>query len=59
VDRRVSFTCPYLPPFLEDVRIAGLRVGQGTVDLLLARHEQDVGINVLRRKGSVEVVVVK
>jgi glycogen debranching enzyme len=58
-DRRVSFTCPYLPPFLPEVRIAGLKVGEASLDLLFTRHAGDVGINVLRREGPVEVVVVK
>jgi hypothetical protein len=30
-----------------------------TVDLLLVRHEQDVGVNVLRRDGDVHILVVK
>jgi hypothetical protein len=30
-----------------------------TVDLLLVRHEQDVGVNVLRRDGDVQILVVK
>jgi hypothetical protein len=29
------------------------------VDLLLVRHEHDVGVNVLRRDGDLEIVVVK
>ena len=36
-----------------------LRVGDATVDLSLARHESDVGINVIRRRGRVGVIVVK
>jgi len=58
-ERRVAFTCPYLPPFLSELRIAGLRVGDATVDLLLTRQAMDVGVHVLRREGSVDVVVQK
>ena len=29
------------------------------MDLLLVRHEQDVGVNVLRRDGDVQILVVK
>jgi hypothetical protein len=36
-----------------------LRVGDATVDLLLERHPKDVGINILRRKGKVGIVVTK
>jgi glycogen debranching enzyme len=48
-----------LPPFLDIVRIQGLRAGAATVDLQLHRHTDDVGIEVERREGDVDVVVVK
>jgi len=57
--RQVYFDYPLLPPFLREVRIRGLRVGTGSVDLLLTRHGDDVGVNVLGRTGQVEVVLVK
>jgi glycogen debranching enzyme len=56
---KVVFTDPYLPQFLPGVQIKGLRVNSATVDLSLTRHESDVGVNVLRREGPVNVVVVK
>ena len=35
-----------------------LRVGEARVDLLLTRHERgDIAVTVVRREGSVEVVV--
>ena len=34
-------------------------VNLASLDLNLERHGQDVGINVLKREGDVEVVVVK
>jgi glycogen debranching enzyme len=58
-DQRVSFAYPRLPRSLHEVRISNLRVGDASVDLLLRRHGDDVGINVLHRTGSVEVVMVK
>jgi hypothetical protein len=36
-----------------------LRIGDAVVDLSLERHAKDVGINILRREGQVEVVVTK
>jgi glycogen debranching enzyme len=54
---RVSFSHPLLPTFLRELQIHDLRVGDASVDLLLQRHAHDVGINVLGRKGNVEVVV--
>ena len=56
---RVCFRQPALPPFLEVVRLRHLRAGEASVDLVIERHEHDVGINVLRRSGALEVVVVK
>jgi glycogen debranching enzyme len=48
-----------LPPFLDSVRIRGLRAGTATVDLQLEGRGDDVAIQVLRREGEVDVVVVK
>ena len=54
--RRIEFQSPVLPPFLEGLRICDLRVGDASVDLQLRRHPEDVGIQVLRRRGEVEIV---
>ena len=56
---RLSFSQPVLPPFLEHIEIKNLRIGDAAVDLSLERHAKDVGINILRREGRVEVVVTK
>jgi glycogen debranching enzyme len=56
---RASFHHPVLPDFLREVWIDGLRVGDGSVDLVLTRRGDDVGLNVLGRSGRVEVIVVK
>ena len=56
---RLSFSQPVLPPFLEHIEIKNLRIGDAAVDLSLERHEKDVGINILRREGRVEIVVTK
>jgi glycogen debranching enzyme len=59
-ERRVLFSKPFLPEFLPEVSIRDLKVGNATVDLLLTRHDEgDVGVNVLRRNGALEVVVLK
>jgi glycogen debranching enzyme len=55
----IVFTKPYLPKFLSEVRISGLKVADGRIDLSLLRHKSDVGINVHRREGRVSVVTVK
>ena len=53
------FTRPHLPASLGELRIHNLEVAGATVDLLLVRHEHDVGVNVLRRDGDVQIMVVK
>ena len=54
----VTFKNPVLPAFLKEVRIRNLQSGTGSVDLLLQNHDHDVGINVLRKTGSAQVLVV-
>ncbi len=59
-ERKLVFSKPFLPQFLPQVRIRDLKVRGASVDLLLTRHnEGDVGVNVLRRNGALEVVVLK
>jgi glycogen debranching enzyme len=53
----LTFSQPVLPPFLEHIEIKNLRIGDATVDLSLEGHAKDVGINILRREGRVEIVV--
>jgi glycogen debranching enzyme len=57
--RRLIFSYPLLPPALPWVKVTSLAVGDASVDLLLERHELDVGINVLRRDGDVEILITK
>jgi glycogen debranching enzyme len=58
-DREIRFTRPALPPYLSEIWIRDLRVGHDTVDLMLVRHDTDVGVNVLKRTGAVEIVAIK
>ena len=55
----LTFSQPVLPPFLEHIEIKNLRIGDATVDLSLEGRAKDVGINILRREGRVEIVVTK
>jgi glycogen debranching enzyme len=57
--RQLRFTHPALPQSLQQIRIRNLRVGDATVDCLIERYEQDVGLVVTRREGDVEVILVK
>jgi hypothetical protein len=47
-----------LPPFVDEVRIRRLELGESRVDLLLRRHASGVAVNVLARRGDARVVVV-
>jgi hypothetical protein len=55
--QRVEFSKPRLPRFLEAVRIDGLRVGSGKVDLLVTRRTGTVEVHVERAEGDVAVEV--
>ncbi|KAI3597208.1 hypothetical protein D8I24_6874 (plasmid) [Cupriavidus necator H850] len=55
--RRICFDHPLLPPFLDRVEICRLRVAEAVIDLAFERHAHDVGVNVLRKQGDLEVCV--
>ena len=57
---QVRFTYPILPPFLQEVRLYNLKVGAGSVDLLIrSQREQGAGISILRKEGRVEVAILQ
>ncbi len=58
-EEKVTFVYPILPESLHEVQIRNLKVGKASLDIVVKRHELDVGITVTRREGHVEVVVVK
>src|SRR5216117_1537278 len=59
-EQKLVFSKPILPAFLPKVSIRDLKVGDARVDLLLTRHDEgDVGVNVLRRNGALEVLIFK
>ncbi|MBV9570477.1 MAG: amylo-alpha-1,6-glucosidase [Alphaproteobacteria bacterium] len=52
----VRFERPLLPDFIDDVQIQHLRLGAGTIDLLLQRHGRDVVVHILGGTGDIRVV---
>ncbi|UFS72119.1 amylo-alpha-1,6-glucosidase [Geomonas sp. RF6] len=56
---QVRFAHPVLPSFLNEVRIRRLRVGDSTLDAVLKRYNGDIAVNILRKEGPVEVIIVK
>lgn len=59
LERRVVLRHAFLPPFLDEVRIRELQVGDARVDLRLLRSAEDVAVTVTRKMGRVEVVAVQ
>lgn len=55
---QIRFYHPQLPNYLNWLRISNLRFDAGVIDLALTRHAHDVGINVERKEGDIEVAVV-
>jgi glycogen debranching enzyme len=55
-ERQICFAHPLLPENLDEVRIENLRVADASVDLLMRRQEDGVAVEVLRRRGEIEIV---
>jgi glycogen debranching enzyme len=57
--RTLRLSQPRLPPGIDWLELRELSIGDATLDVLFERHEDDVGVNVLRREGSVRTIVEK
>jgi len=49
---------PALPYFLDELRLSGLRLGEGTAELQIGRHGSDVTVKVQRGAGYPRVTVI-
>jgi len=49
---------PRLPAFLNTVILRELQLGSSTIDLRIRRHGDDVSMEVLRRRGEIQVSIV-
>jgi glycogen debranching enzyme len=56
-ERLVRFRHARLPPFLDQVELSRLQVGDAELDLVFTRQPQGVVVQVTRKKGDVEVTV--
>ena len=56
--RQIRFMRPVLPGFLEQVQLEHLVMADASVDLQFRRHARDASLNVLRKEGEVEIVLV-
>src|SRR5204862_3020783 len=57
--RQIRFQRSVMPESLKRISISNLRIADATVDLALERYPVDVGLELLRREGEVEVVMLK
>jgi hypothetical protein len=48
-----------LPETLQSLHVRGLPVGDAYVDLLVHRVGEDVAVNIVRRRGDVELVTLQ
>jgi len=55
---QLRFHHPQLPDYLQRLQITNLRFGNSVIDLSLRRHLNDVGINVIRKEGDIDIVVI-
>jgi glycogen debranching enzyme len=58
VSERLYFDNPHLPESVQQLEIKDLKIASGVVEVQLDRHDQGVAVNVRRRTGKVEVIVV-
>jgi glycogen debranching enzyme len=54
---QVELRRPYLPPWVDRATLRGMRIGSGSVDLLIHRWRGTTTAEVLRRSGPLEVVI--
>jgi glycogen debranching enzyme len=54
---RLTWRSPVLPPWLRFVEIHDLRVGSSSIDVTLARGRESASVELIDRRGDVEVVV--
>ncbi|MGI9534421.1 MAG: amylo-alpha-1,6-glucosidase [Thermodesulfobacteriota bacterium] len=58
-NNRISFCKPLLPELLDQINVKNLRINNSTIDLKIERFANDVGINVLKKRGQTTVFVEK
>jgi hypothetical protein len=56
--REIRLRNPHLPPFIEDLTIEGLRLGDSTVDFGLRGRGDDIAMRILRNDGELRVTVI-
>jgi glycogen debranching enzyme len=57
VDKQIVFEKPFLPPQIPDLTIRGLKAGEGSIDLVLKRQANTVGVDVLGNTTGFQVII--
>jgi glycogen debranching enzyme len=55
-ERQICFDHPELPPDLDELQIENLRLVDATVDLLIRRQRDGATVEVMHRRGEVEIL---
>ncbi|MDB5365522.1 MAG: putative amylo-alpha,6-glucosidase protein [Rhodospirillales bacterium] len=55
--RQIRFTRPALPPWMDELLIENLRLGEARADVLLRRHGEAVSLTSLSRSEDLEIVM--
>ena len=54
----IRLSNPYLPPFLDEIILRNLQLGESRADLKVRRHGNEVSVELLRTRGKIQVSVV-
>ena len=57
ISGRLTFFSPQLPPWLRDVEIHDLRVGESRLDVGITRGRDGASVELIGRRGDVELIV--
>jgi glycogen debranching enzyme len=56
--REIRLRNPRLPPFLGELVLRNLRLGEASVDLIVRRHGDEVSVELLQTSGKIQVTAV-
>jgi glycogen debranching enzyme len=58
VGREIRLRNPHLPPFIDDVLLRNLQLGEASADLRVRRVRDEVALEIVRTRGNMQVSVV-
>ena len=57
LEKQIVFEKPFLPPQIPDLTIKGLQLGTGSIDIVLKRQANTVGVDVLSNTSEFQVII--